>query len=319
MRVGWILTAVLVVAVAAGSFGLYSYLRPQPLPERIVYGNGHIEGTEIHVPAEIPGRIVENRLMEGQPVDAGELLVRLDDTDLQLQRQSAEAEIDALRAQREEITSEIEVWRHHLQMAKRDLDRFQRLRERNTVSQQQAEQAENVFREAEGRVASLGAKVRATDKLIIAARKQLDLIENRIAKTEIMAPVSGTVLAKAREVGEFVQPGQTVAVIVDLSRLELQVFIPEADVGKVNLDDAALIKVDAFPDRRFEARVARISQQAQFTPRDIHMPEERVRMVFGITLAVENPKGILKPGMPADAWILWLKDAEWPERLFVPR
>ncbi len=80
----------------------------------------------------------------------------------------------------------------------------------------------------------------------------------------------------------------------------------------------ARVKVDAFADRFFEARVARVDQRAQFTPRDIHMPEERVRMVFGVTLALENPQGVLKPGMPADAWILWKSGAAWPDRLFVP-
>jgi HlyD family secretion protein len=100
--------------------------------------------------------------------------------------------------------------------------------------------------------------------------------------------------------------------------MDLKVFIPEKDIGKVELADPARVRVDAFPDRLFEASVARVDQRAQFTPRDIHMPEERVRLVFGVTLGLENP-GILKPGMPAAAWILWQEDAPWPERLIVPR
>lgn len=319
MRTNWIWTAVVVLGLAAGSYGLYLYLRPAPLPEQLVYGSGHIEGTEIHVPAEIAGRILENPMVEGERVGDGDLLVRLDDADLRLQRQVAEAEVEALRAERERAASETEVWRHHLATAERDLERYRTLRERNTVPPQRLEQAENVFAEARGRLASLEAEIGVIDRRIEAALKQQKLVERRIAKTRVDAPIDGTVLVKAREVGEYVQAGQTVAVIVDLSRVELKVFIPEKDVGKVGLGDPARLRVDAFPDRLFEATIARVDQRAQFTPRDIHMPEERVRMVFGVTLAVDNPDGVLKPGMPADAWILWQQDSRWPERLFVPR
>jgi HlyD family secretion protein len=127
------------------------------------------------------------------------------------------------------------------------------------------------------------------------------------------------VLVKAAEVGEFLQPGQTIAVLVDLSSVKLKIYLPEKDIGKVKLDAAARARVDAFPKQLFDARVAQIDQQAQFTPRDIHMPEERVRMVFGVKLALDNGDGLLKPGMPADAWILWQPNSKWPERLFVPQ
>lgn len=319
MRRNWIWTAVLLAGLAAGSYGLYLYLLPAPLPGQLVYGSGHVEGTEIAVPAEVAGLIVENRMVEGERVGEGDLLVRLDEADFRLQRQRAAAEVEALRAERERAASETGVWRHHLATAERDLERYRTLRERNTIPPQRLEQAENVFEEAKGRLASLEAEISALDRRIEAALEEQKLVERRIAKTSIEAPIDGTVLVKAREEGEFVQTGQTVAVLVDLSRVELKVFIPEKDIGKVGLGDPARLRVDAFPNRLFEATIARVDQRAQFTPRDIHLPEERVRMVFGVTLAVDNPDGVLKPGMPADAWILWQQDAGWPEWLFVPR
>ncbi len=78
------------------------------------------------------------------------------------------------------------------------------------------------------------------------------------------------------------------------------------------------MRVDAFPERYFDAQVIRIDDYAQFTPRDIHLPEERTRMVYGITLALESADGTLKPGMPADAWIR-SSETEWPTSLPVPR
>jgi HlyD family secretion protein len=165
----------------------------------------------------------------------------------------------------------------------------------------------------------LEAEIGATEGRIEAARKELAVVANQLKKTRVFTPVSGTVLAKTIEVGEFAQQGRTVAILADLSRIELKVFIPEKDIGKVKLDASARVRVDAFPDRLFEGRVARVDQQAQFTPRDIHMPEERTRMVFGLTLVLGNPDGVLKPGMPADAWILWDSGTRWPPQLFVPQ
>lgn len=319
MREAWLWTAAVLLAIAGGSYGLYLYLLPEPLPEQLVYGNGHIEATEVRVAAEIAGRVVESRLVEGQPVQRGDMLVRLDDADLRLERERAEAEIAALKAEREGTASELKVWRHHLRTAERDLKRYRELRESNTVSPQRAEQAEDTFQEARGRVAALELQIDAIEKRTAAAQAQRDLADNRISKTSITAPIEGTILVKGVEAGEFLQAGQTVAVLADLPRAELKVYIPEKTIGKVKLGDQARVRVDAFPDRLFGAQVSRVDPQAQFTPRDIHMPEERVRMVFGVTLAIDNPQRVLKPGMPADAWILWRAGSAWPNRLFVPR
>lgn len=318
MHKTWMWTAVILLLIAGGSYGLYVYLRPAPLPVQVLYGNGHVEGTEVRIAAEVAGRVVGSRLVEGGLVADGDLLVRLDDTEPRLNKARAEAEVDALGQERERLERELDVWRHHLRTAENDLARYGKLKDRGTVSPQRLEQAQNAFREAQGRVAALEAGIGAAGKRIIAARRELDLLANQIGKTRISTPLDATILVKAVEPGEFVQPGQTLATLLDLRRAELKVFIPEREIAKVKLGAAARVRVDAYPDRLFEARVARVDQSAQFTPRDIHMPQERVRLVFGVTLALNNPDGTLKPGMPADTWILWQPAMGWPERLFVP-
>ena len=89
-------------------------------------------------------------------------------------------------------------------------------------------------------------------------------------------------------------------------------------MGRIKLNSAARVRVNAFPQRYFEARVSRVDQRGQFTPRDIHLPDERERTVYGVTLALSNTDASLKPGMPADAWIRWREDLAWPARLVVP-
>jgi multidrug resistance efflux pump len=315
----WLWTVMALVLLAAASYGLYVRLSPEPLPPEVLYGNGHVEGTEVAVSAEITGRVVETHLVEGNRVEAGNLLVRLEDADFRAALAQAEAEAAAVQQEKAAIEEQLVTARHHLRTAEEDLERYRKLQARGTVSPQRLGQAENVAEEARGRLQALEARLAATGDRLKAAREQVELARIRLEKTVILAPITGTVLVKAIELGELATLGRTVAVLVDLSRMDLKVFIPEKDIGKVELEDPARVRVDAFPDRLFEAGVARVDQRAQFTPRDIHMPEERVRLVFGVTLSLENPDSILKPGMPADAWILWPENASWPERLIVPK
>lgn len=318
MKATWLWTAISLLLVAAGSYGLYVYLTPPPLPEQVLYGNGHIEGTEVKVSAEIPGRVLAVTFEEGNTVEKAAVLARIDDRELRLERDRAQAEISALEENQKRFRIERASWQHHFQTAQKDLDRYRTLRAKGTVPPQRLEQAENAFVEARKNVDGLEAQIKYTEAKLSAARASLALTETRLAKSTVTAPSSGTVLIKGIESGEFVQPGQAIAVLADLRNVELKVFVPEQDIGKVALSAPARVRVDAFPKRFLAGVVARVDQSAQFTPRDIHMPSERVRMVFGVTLRIENPDGLLKPGMPADAWILWRSGASWPTRLFVP-
>ena len=318
MKRAWMATPLVVVLVAAGSYGLYVYLTPQPLPQGLLYGNGHVEGTEVRVSSEVTGRVIESRLVEGRAVAAGDLLVRIDDTDARIQlnqSQAARADLEQLRARQQ---TELVPLRHHLATAQADFERYRSLKESGTASVQRLDQAENAFREAQRQVTALEGQIAATDALLDVTRQRVDLAQSQLGRAEIRAPIAGVILVKAIESGEFAAPGKSVAVLVDLQSLELKVFIPEADIGRIKLGDQARVKTSAFPDRFYGARVSRVDQQAQFTPRDIHMPEERTRMVFGVTLDVANPTGELKPGMPADAWIRWKDGVGWPDKLVVP-
>lgn len=319
MKKTWLLTPALLILLAMGSYGAFRYFTTQNLPATLLYGNGHIEGTELRVSAEVAGRIVESHLVEGAVVAKGELLVRIDDQDLSIRLAQATAEQLAIQREKERIGEELKTARHHFEVTQSDLRRYRDLQSRGTVSPQRLEQAESANQEARGRLAALEARLTEADARLDAAVQNGLYVQTQIGKTAVQAPIAGTVIVKAIESGEFIAVGQTVAVLVDLTRIELKLFIPEKDLGKIKLGERARIRTDAFPSRYIEARVARIDQRAQFTPRDIHMPEERVRMVFGVTLALDNPRGELKPGMPADGWILWQEDAAWPVRLVVPR
>jgi multidrug resistance efflux pump len=143
-------------------------------------------------------------------------------------------------------------------------------------------------------------QVRAFQELRRAAVAQLAEARANIKEREIRAPVDGTILSRTVEVGDVVNPGSPVFVMVDMRRLYLKVYIPEPDIPKLKLGDPAEITVDAFPGRNFPARITKIYDQAEFTPKNVETKEERIKLVFGVELTFIQPDPALKPGMPAD-------------------
>jgi multidrug resistance efflux pump len=135
------------------------------------------------------------------------------------------------------------------------------------------------------------------------AAAQLREAQANIEEREIRAPIDGTILSRTVEVGDVVNPGSPVFVMVDMSRLYLKVYVPEPDIPKLKLGDLAQITVDAFPGRTFPARITKIYDQAEFTPKNVETKEERVKLVFGVELTFVQADAAIKPGMPADCTV----------------
>src|SRR5262249_47724975 len=125
----------------------------------------------------------------------------------------------------------------------------------------------------------------------------------RLADTRIEAPMDGIVLRKNLEVGATTAAGSAIVTLVDPSDLWLRAYIAETDVGRVKIGQTARVTVDAFPGQSFQGRVTGVATAAEFTPRNVQTQKERVNLVFRVRVAIANPDGRLKPGMPADAVI----------------
>jgi HlyD family secretion protein len=318
MNRSWVAALAGVLVVVVASYALYLVTRPEPLPPGVLYGSGHIEGTEIRIASEVAGRVVEQRMPEGQAVSAGAALLTIDPAVSRDQLRAVEAELDALRETRAALAAQIATWAHHVETAQSQVSRVERLAETQLASEQSLDSARDAARQGEGELRRLEAQSESLDRQIAGTESRVSLARTQLERTIVYAPQSGTVLVRAVEAGEVVQVGQPLALLVDLSRLELKVYLAVDQLGKIRLGDEAHVRVDAFPDQLFDAQVARVDEYAQFTPRDIHVPEERTQMVYGVTLALENTERRLKPGMPADAWIRW-DDVPWPQRLPIPR
>jgi len=136
------------------------------------------------------------------------------------------------------------------------------------------------------------------------ARASLEIAKRQLEYSEVFAPVSGVALVKSAEEGEYVSPGATVVTIADLDHPWLKAYVDETDLGRITLGQKVRVRTDTFPNKAYEGKIAFISSEAEFTPKQVQTQKERVKLVYRVKVDVENPKGELKPGMPADGEIL---------------
>lgn len=127
----------------------------------------------------------------------------------------------------------------------------------------------------------------------------------------VVAPFDGTITTRSAEPGEVVTPGTPIVTMVDLSKIYLRGFVPEGDIGRVQLSQAARIYLDSDPKHPVEAIVSRIDPEASFTPENTYFRDDRVKQVVGVKLQITKPTGSAKPGMPADGEIL-VEGNSWP-------
>jgi HlyD family secretion protein len=310
---------------------------PAP-PDNSLRVSGHVEATEVHVAPDVGGRVLDLRVAEGDRVNSGDVIARLDtrDTELQIQRgradratsvaqlrlleagsriediRQAEAQVDAAEADAMAIQAD-------LKAAQVDLDRFEALLTANAGSQKQRDDAKarvDVTRErlrsAEERVRSAreavtrlkqGARpeeIEAARTRVAAADAQLAALEKALGDAHILAPVSGVVTQKLVDAGEIVMKATPIVVVTDLDNAWANLFVPEPVVPRVKLGQTAKVVTDAGGEG-LSGKVTFISPKAEFTPRNVQTAEERSKLVYRIKVSVDNRAGVLKPGMPVDA------------------
>jgi HlyD family secretion protein len=132
----------------------------------------------------------------------------------------------------------------------------------------------------------------------------LDLLDDQIAKTTVVAPVDGVVITRNAEPGSVVNAGAALLTLARLDELTITVYVPEDRVGEVSLSQTANVRVDSFPGVVFNAAISYISDQAEFTPRNVQTVSGRKNTVFAIKLKLKDASEKLKPGMPADVTFL---------------
>jgi HlyD family secretion protein len=161
-------------------------------------------------------------------------------------------------------------------------------------------------------IAQQGAEVASAAAQTQQARAQLAEAEANRQDLIVKAPFSGTVVTRAAEPGEVVTAGTAVVTLLDLTKVYLRGFVPEGEIGKVKVGQAARVYLDSDPRKPVDAYVSRIDPQATFTPENTYFRDDRVKQVVGLKLQLKSGFGFAKPGMPADGEVLVSGDT-WPK------
>ncbi len=271
------------VAVAAVYWGVKHFRdRNRPLEAA-----GTLEAVEVDVGALAAGRIVAIYYDEGDDVAEGVTVATLDAEEFEAGVAAAGA---AATAAAERVTAAAAAYA----AAQDRFDRVARAYPGGGVTKAEYERAKAERDAASAELASarsLAAQAKAAKAQLDARRKEI----------EITAPLSGTVLSRNLEPGEVLNPGASLMTLADLSTLELYVYVPESKVGTVNVGDPVDVAVDSFPGETFAGKVKAVASRTEFTPRNVESKEDRVTLVFKVTVTVPNRDGRLKAGMPADA------------------
>ena len=355
------ITLLLVVVGVAAVTAWWFWGHQEPLPEGLVQANGRIEGDHYTVACKVPGRVIELAAREGDSVEKGQVLTRLDDAQVRAKVDQAKAAMDAQKAQLNAAVMALAVMKLGIPLkveianagiahadaafaaakasnrqARKDAARMKTLFEKGTVEKHGVEQSDLAFAVSRAEFATAMAALTQAQKSLAEAElgweriktqeAELKVHEARVAQAEaalaeagsvlddliIRAPASGIITTRIIDVGEVVSGGVPLFDIVDLDRLYLKVYIPGKEIGKVRLGLLARVYTDAFPDQPVTATVRYIASRAEFTPKEVQTPDERVKLVYAVKLYLDaNPDHSLTPGLPADAVIRWKEDAPW--------
>lgn len=267
----------------------------------------------VQVGSQISGQIKELAADYNSVVKKGQRLARIDPETYALKVRQAEADLEAARTallqkQSDAAAQRSQVLRAKISYddAKRDLDRKESLVAKNFISPAELDKArfleqgsaeavrtaEAQTRSADAQVANAAAVVKQREAALASARNDLD-------KTEITAPVDGTVISRAVEAGQTVAASLNTPTLFtiaqDLRDMQVEVAIDESDIGKVRLDQRVSFTVDAFPGRTFEGRVKQIRKAAQSVQNVV---------TYTVVVATANPTLALVPGMTANVRIV---------------
>ena len=268
-------------------------------PDPDAYGN--FEAEEVVVSAQASGQLEIFTPVEGSVLARGAVVGQVDTTQLGHERMQLSAQREATVARVIEADRQIAVLEVQRDIARRSYERTRRLVEQNAATAQQLDQAEREFRVADAQIAAARATRQSVAQQAGSSDSRVAQIRDLIAKSRVVNPVAGTVLATFVRAGEVVRPGQPLYRVADLGTLTLRAYITASQLASVKLGQRVEVRVDQGDSLRvLPGTVTWIASKAEFTPTPIQTRDERADLVYAIKVTVPNPDGMLKVGMPAD-------------------
>ncbi len=318
----------LLAAAAIGGIVLYRTYGMEVRDPNVILVSGNMEVTDAKASFQVGGRVAERLVSEGQVVARGQIIARLDTSELAQQVAIREAEVataEAFLAELEAGSREEEIAAAGATLARtkaeqkqmyREYQRQKALYEQNAIPEQQYERAQTAYEVAEARVREAAEQLRLMEKgprpekiqqaraKVEHSRQALEMDRIRLGYGQLRSPLSGVVLSEHIEDGEFVVPGTPIVTLADLNDIWLRAYISETDLGRVRLGQEVKVRTDSYSDKTYPGRISFIASEAEFTPKQVQTEEQRVKLVYRVKIEVDNRNRELKPGMPAHAEIL---------------
>ena len=293
-----------------------------------ISASGTIESTEADLGFQAGGRVSEVTVKEGDAVGAGSVLARLDHAELVARRNAAVAQAEAARAllaelergarpeETRQMQSSVAAAQRRMQESENVLARTRRLYEGGAMSREALDHAETAhtvaraqYQQAREQLTLVDAgprieRIDAQRAVVRQAEAAIAQVQATIDNAAIRAPFAGVVTVRHREPGESVSAGAPVLTVMNTNDRWVRIYVREDEVGRVSIGQPATITSDSHQGKTFRGRVTFISNEAEFTPRNVQTAEERVKLVYAVKIAIVGDSALqLKPGVPADVVI----------------
>lgn len=267
--------------------------------------SGVFETTEVIVSAKATGEIISLNVEEGQDVKRNEMLGLIDTLQLSLHDQQLAANQSAADSKRLDANRQVASIRQQIINLQKEKKRFSDLLAANAATQKQVDdisyQTEVLQRQLSATQEQIGSNNQSAGNQSMGIKAQRAQTEDQIRKAHITSPITGTVLTKYAEQGEYATPGRALFKVGDISRMRLRAYItaPQLTTLKVGQKVKVFADMGETESKAYEGTVEWISDKAEFTPKTIQTRDERANLVYAIKVAVKND-GMIKRGMYGD-------------------
>lgn len=290
--------------------------------DNIASSNGRIEAQSVEVATKYAGRVTEVLAQEGDIVEAGAVIARIDDRDTQAQLLAAKAAVLRARAAKQIAEATVMQADSGLSVARTNHARVDKLHTDGHAADSVLDDATNALKSAEAALAMAKAQVGDADALIAASEADVERLQIGLDDLTIRAPLRGRVLYRLHEPGEVVAAGASIVTLLDLTQVYMNIYLPAPAVGPLVMNDEARLILDPVPDYVIPARVTFIAPQSQFTPKSVETQQEREELVFRVKLTIprellERFEDQVKVGVRGIGFVRTAPTADWPADLQV--
>lgn len=262
---------------------------------------GIFEATTVTVAAETAGKILTFNIEEGDSVEAGSEVALIDTVLLSLQRSQVLNQQRAAENSRPDIAAQVAALRSQIAHAEHEFQRQKNLLASGATTQKTYDDAEaslrNLRAQLQGLLSNLDNNRTSLSDNALALQYQAEQIAEQMAKCRIASPVSGTVLVKYAEAGEYAVPGKPLYKIADLDNIYLRSYFTANQLANLSIGQHVTVIADFGGDEQYDypGTITWIAEESEFTPKSIQTNDTRANLVYAVKIAVRND-GRLKLG-----------------------